>query len=272
MYIGEKDIAQALRRYSCHKNSRKKKFTKGGLARTNDESARPTMFDPATGQPIGEPAQQQPVAPPLAPPLAPQNFTPVPQKPHPGLGAMREPKNLVRLIAFFCSLVAFSAAASASNMDEAKVLRAAGYGWSAYEFVQAANILLWLWSGLQIADALFDMRAKLKPGLPYEKVELVIDGTLLFFVFIAFIACAAELNSSVCNLSVCMDMWDVCKTANLVQNSDFSCPASPLAASAAFSFFGSCVMVFSVLVSFKAYQATRADTLPPTPPAQAGGI
>ena len=155
-------------------------------------------------------------------------------------------------------------------MDEATDPRALGYGWSAYEFVQAANILLWLWSGLQVADALLGLRTKLKPGLPYEKMELIVDATLLFFVFIAFIACAAELNASVCTQTMCADMWDLCKTLNLNPSVDFSCPANNLAASAAFSFFSSCAMVFSVLVSFKTYQSTRGDTLPPTPPAQAG--
>lgn len=218
------------------------------------------MFDPATGQTIQEPNTLA-----AAPPLPPMQTT-TKTFGAAQAGLLREPKNLVRLVAWFTSMIAFSTAAHASGTDEATALKALGYKWSTYEFIQAANIMLWLWSMLIIADTALGLRQK-KPGLPWGKVQFAVDAVLTFFVFIAFIAGAAELNKSVCTTTSCMDMWDFCKFAKN-RGSDITCPAHELAAGVAFSFFATVAMSGATLFSFKDFKGTQGASLPPVPPAQ----
>ena len=114
------------------------------------------------------------------------------------LGALREPRVVLRIVAFFASMVAFSCVAGVTATSTATLYRSYGFAWDSYLYMEAANILVWLWSMYRIADSLVGLERKLPMQVNCIPITFAIDLLLVFLIFVAFCAATAELNAAVC--------------------------------------------------------------------------
>lgn len=235
-------------------------------------------FDPQTGQPI-----EQPPSEPAQPPApagggsggmrcsgcAPGEFD---------KGALREPKVVLRIATFFTSMIAFSCVAGVTATSTADYYRVYGFKWDSYLYMEAANILVWLWSMYRIADALVGLEKKLPLQVNCVPITFAIDLLLVFLVFVAFCAATAELNAALCfpagqlansfgnaggGITYCSDIADFCATIEKNPSiQGHTCPAGGLNAAVAFTFFTLLMVGGSAIVSFKDWQGGRGESLP----------